>query len=327
MSLIAVYPVVTAPASIGGESPDWTDRWLYYSIYDGTNWGAATQTNLPTPMWASPSAVMWNGVVQIFQQGAFTWSGDVQALPANGELLSSYFNGTFYNQGQVPNVGMSVSPSAVPYGYELYVFHQGGYENGQLFYSVYIPGSGWQADTQLPNVGMSESPSAVQYGDDLYVFHQGGYQNGQLFYSVYIPGSGWQADTQVPNVGMSESPSAVVYEGKLYVFHQGGYQKGELWYSVYDGTNWYADTQVPNVGMSGSPSAVVWNGRLYVFHQQSGQPGDNESGWGPLGETNGDGGWVNEPLWFSNFDGTGWSNDTQVPQVGLCGSPSMVVTA
>jgi len=279
MSLIAVYPVVTAPASIGGESPDWTDRWLYYSIYDGTNWGAATQTNLPTPMWASPSAVMWNGVVQIFQQGAFTWSGDVQALPANGELLSSYFNGTFYNQGQVPNVGMSVSPSAVPYGYELYVFHQGGYENGQLFYSVYIPGSGWQADTQLPNVGMSESPSAV------------------------------------------------VYEGKLYVFHQGGYQNGELWYSVYDGTNWYADTQVPNVGMSGSPSAVVWNGRLYVFHQQSGQPGDNESGWGPLGETNGDGGWVNEPLWFSNFDGTGWSNDTQVPQVGLCGSPSMVVTA
>ena len=55
--------------------------------------------------------------------------------------------------------------------------------------------------------------------------------------------------------------------------------------------------------MSESPSAVVYNGKLYVFHQG---PGDGH-------------------LWYSVFDGTSWSTDSQIQPLGMSGSPSAVV--
>jgi hypothetical protein len=55
--------------------------------------------------------------------------------------------------------------------------------------------------------------------------------------------------------------------------------------------------------MSAAPSAVYYNGKLYVFHQ---------------GESN-DG-----QLWYTTFDGTTWSGDTKVPNVGMSAAPSAV---
>ena len=56
--------------------------------------------------------------------------------------------------------------------------------------------------------------------------------------------------------------------------------------------------------MSGSPSAVVYKGNLlYVFHQGS--------------QNNGQ-------LWYSVYNGTSWSGDTHVPNVGISDSPSAV---
>ena len=253
----------------------------------------------------SPAAILWNNDLHIFHQGT---SGDL-INPGNGQLWFSYSDGTnWHPDTQVPNVGMSESPSPVVYNGNLYVFHQGGYENGQLFYSVYVPGQGWQPDTQLPNVGMSGSPSAVSWpgadGQDLYVFHQGGNQNGELWYSAYLNGQGWQADTQLPNVGMSKSPSAIVYNGNLYVFHQGGYENGQLFYSVYvPGQGWQPDTQVPGVQMSpqGSPATVLWNNDLHVFYPAP-DPADNIQGIG-----------------YSYFDGTNW-------YAGNAGNDSNVIT-
>jgi hypothetical protein len=60
---------------------------------------------------------------------------------------------------QVPNAGMSESPSALFFNDRLYVFHQGFGDNGQLWYSSF-DGQTWAGDQQVPNVGMSESPSA-----------------------------------------------------------------------------------------------------------------------------------------------------------------------
>ncbi len=232
----------------------------------------------------------------------------------NGQLLYSAYSDASQSWGsntQLPNVGISASPSAVVWNGNLCVFHQGGYDNGisnglpngELWYSASLAGSGWQPDTQVQNVGMSESPSAVVYGADLYVFHQGGYQNGELWYSAYPNGEEWQPDTQLPNVGMSASPSAVVYGNKLYVFHQGGYQNGQLFYSVYDGTNWQPDTQVQNVGMSNSPAAVAYEGNLYVFHM---------------------GGYQDGQLFYSVFDGTNWQPDTQVDTQFVEGGPDAI---
>jgi hypothetical protein len=203
----------------------------------------------------------------------------------------------------------------------LYVFHQGERENGQLWYSVF-DGTNWSGDNYLPNIGISQSPSAVAWAGGITVFHQGANENGQLWYTYSPDGTHWGGDTYVPNVGLSGSPSAVVYEGKLYVFHQGEKDSADLWYSVFDGTNWSGDRPVPNVGIAesprtpGSPSAVLWKGGISVFHQGLGLkvPGNVLP---PTGDEN---------LWYTySPDGTSWGGDTQVLNVKMDTSPSAVV--
>jgi chitinase len=212
----------------------------------------------------------------------------------------SWANGI--SQALAPMVGPGPVPPVPEMG-NLYVFHQGSGENGQLWYSVF-DGSNWAADTQISNVDISGSPSAAVFSSGtMSVFHQGYGDSGQLWYS-YFDGTNWETDTQVPNLGMSESPSAVFYNGLLYVFHQGSGGNGQLWYSVFDGANWSDDTLVPNLGMSGSPSAVAWAGGITVFHQGS---GDGQ-------------------LWYTySPDGTNWSEDTLVQNIGMSESPSAVV--
>jgi len=198
-------------------------------------------------------------------------------------------------------IGQALGASATT---NLYVFHQGEDNDGQLWYSS-NNNINWTADTQVQNVGMSGSPSAVLWADGISVFHQGGENTpGSLWYD-YFDGTKWYGDTLVPNLGMSGSPSAVVYDGLLYVFHQGFGNNGQLWYSSNDGTNWAPDTQVQNLGMSESPSAVLWAGGISVFHRG----GENTPG----------------SLWYDYFDGTNWYGDTLVPNLGISGSPSTVV--
>jgi hypothetical protein len=244
----------------------------------------------------------------------------------------------------------------------LYVFHQGSSNNGQLWYLYskddIFDGTNWDNDTQIQNIGMTDSPSAVVYDGKLYVFHQGSNNNGQLWYTFSSDGilGNWGADTLVPNVGMTGAPSAVVDGSYLIVFHQGYNSNGQLWHVTFDGTNWGQDTQIPNVGMSGSPSTVVYNGNLYVFHQgyaNNGQlwytvaPGGMVGGnWGrdtqvqnvgmtasPSAIVDGNvndllvfhqGSNNNGQLWYSPFNGTNWGKDTQIPNVGMSESPSAV---
>ena len=102
----------------------------------------------------------------------------------------------------------------------LYVFHQGDDNDGQLWYSS-NDGTNWAEDTQVQNLGMSGSPSAVPWaGGNLYCLPPGA-GDGQLWYTYSSDGTNWGGDTLVQNLGMSDSPSAVVYNGILYVFHQG----------------------------------------------------------------------------------------------------------
>jgi hypothetical protein len=205
----------------------------------------------------------------------------------------------------------------------IYVFHQGAYENGQLWYS-YFDGSTWQPDKQVQGVTMSYSPSAVALPSPagaFSVFHQGGGENGQLWYS-YFDGTNWQPDKQVQNVGMSGSPSAVVVPGDgIYVFHQGFEQDGNIWYSHFhfDGSTWDPDKQVPNARIGGqgnfsaSPSAIAFpDGRIAVFYQ--GLSHDPNPFPGSHGGNN--------QLW--HFDGTNGDLNTQVYPAPMTFSPSAV---
>ena len=55
---------------------------------------------------------------------------------------------------------MSESPSAVAWNGDLHVFHQGGYQNGDLLFA-YFDGTNWHPDTLVQNVGMSGAPSGL----------------------------------------------------------------------------------------------------------------------------------------------------------------------
>ena len=79
----------------------------------------------------------------------------------DGQLWYDTFDGeTWAGDQQVPDTGMSESPSAVFYGEQLYLFHQGSGEDGQLWYNTF-DGETWLGERQVPNTGMSAGPSAV----------------------------------------------------------------------------------------------------------------------------------------------------------------------
>ena len=89
----------------------------------------------------------------------------------------------------------------------LYVFHQGQDNDGQLWWSVF-DGNNWSGERQVPNLGLSESPGAVDWKGGITVFHQAASSN-LLMYTFSPDGKQWGGDTSV-NVGMSGSPSCVV---------------------------------------------------------------------------------------------------------------------
>ena len=59
---------------------------LWYSVFDGTNWGQNIVHNVGTS--ASPSAVVYNGVLFIFHQGTNN----------NGQLWYTAFDGTNWGE-------------------------------------------------------------------------------------------------------------------------------------------------------------------------------------------------------------------------------------
>ena len=63
---------------------------------------------------------------------------------------------------------------------ELYVFHQGAWQNNQLWFTAFPSSTGWQVDQQVPNGGIVASPGAAVFHDKLYVFHQATVKSGDL---------------------------------------------------------------------------------------------------------------------------------------------------
>src|SRR5215472_14042142 len=54
----------------------------------------------------------------------------------------------------------------------LYVFHQGSGDNGQLWYFSF-DGTKWYDDRQVEHVGMTDSPSAIPWAGGISVFTRG----------------------------------------------------------------------------------------------------------------------------------------------------------
>lgn len=183
----------------------------------------------------------------------------------------------------------------------LTIAHQGGNDNGQLWY-VQTDTSTSVPDLRIPDAGMSNGPGMALYNGELYIAHGGADRSGQLWYTVFD--GTWSQDKLVPNVAVSSGPALAVYNGRLYCVHQGGRDSGELWYTYFDGTTWAKDKLVPGIALSSRPALAVYEGRLYCAHQ-----GGNNNG----------------ELWYTSFDGTTWANDTRVPGISMSIGPALAV--
>ena len=92
---------------------------------------------------------------------------------------------------------------------EIYVFHQGRGDNGQLWYNVF-DGEAWEGDRKAPNTGLTAGPSAVVYDDEIWVLHQGRGDNGWVWCNIF-DGEAWEGDEALGDTGISQGPGAVVY--------------------------------------------------------------------------------------------------------------------
>lgn len=201
----------------------------------------------------------------------------------------------------VPNTGMSDSPAAVKFNDQVYCFHQGHSNNGQLWFNIY-DGTQWLGDTNVSGISVFGSPAVAVFDGKIYCFYQASETDYKLNYIIY-DGSSWSSPAIVPNT-LSSGAGLVVYNNLLYCFHQGHSNNGSLWFNVFDGSAWAGDVHVANTGISSSPSPIVFDNKIYCFHQ---------------GHSN------NGSLWFNVFDGSTWAGDVHVSNTGMSSRPSAMV--
>jgi len=170
---------------------------LFYMILDQPYyWQIQSEQVIPgysagVIMSCCPSAIVFNNSIYVFYQGPgpdgvpwYTQSG-------------SGGGGTWSASTQVPNTGMSASPSTTvftnPSGQtELYLFHQGGGNNGQLWYNVLDAAGNWAGDKQISSVsGLSGTPCSVVFDGSIYVLYYG--PSSGFWYVSSSNGSAWSA--------------------------------------------------------------------------------------------------------------------------------------
>ena len=268
---------------------------ICYSVFNGTTWAAEVSPPIGG-ISDSPSVVTFTppgsstAQLYVFYQGGGN----------SGGLFYNVFNGSTWTQNtQVPNVGMSSSPSATVFDNQIYVAHQGSGNNEQLWYNAFN-GSTWAGDIQAPGALMTGSPATVVYNDQIYVAYSWP-DNDALGWGPLF-NAGFQGGT-VETVGTASSPSTVAFlpgsgTPLPYVFYL---CNDQLFYNLAKGpNNWGPPTPVPNLGVSGSASVVLFNNQPYVFYEGGGQ------------------------LWYSMFNGSSWTSGT-ISNVTISPSPNAVV--
>lgn len=265
---------------------------LYFVTYDGTNWTGPTKLSslikgVGVADDSSPSAVVANGLLYIFYNGAgndgtyyITYDGSDLKGPM---ALKPYVDGMQFLKGS--------SPTAAAYGRTICLFWVEGGE--QVYYSV-LERNTWTGKTRLkayvPGLGIADntSPSAIEYMADFYLFYNGSGSDG-TFYTV-LTNSGWQKSIgikgQIGDMAFRKktSPSACLSGGsyQLLVFWAGDGGENGIFVTSYDGTGsktWTKQEQVscpnrnPRILDGTSPCAITYNQTPYLFWNGSGKDG------------------------------------------------------
>lgn len=220
-------------------------------------WGAmySITTGIAVASDTSPGTVTFNNQLYCFFQGT-----TADSYNANGTLYFTTYTGESawsspfqITGGQSSGTVMSCSPAPVVFNDNLYVFFQGGGNNGSMAYVQSSDGSNWSSITSVPNTGMSYTPSPVVFNGQLYIFHTASSQKGEIWFNSLSSSGTWAGDTQIESsLGFYNAPSppvAVVYNSALYIFYVG--KDWQLYYIKCTGgspsaDNWGTPIVVPN---------------------------------------------------------------------------------
>ena len=80
----------------------------------------------------------------------------------------------------VPDTGISHSPGAVVFNNQLYCYHQGSGNCGELWFNQFNL-TAWRGDQRVENTGMSAGPAAAEFQGQIFCLHQGTEHDGQMW--------------------------------------------------------------------------------------------------------------------------------------------------
>ncbi|WP_147444615.1 hypothetical protein [Corallococcus sp. CA053C] len=225
-----------------------------------------------------PSAVVFNGELYVFYQGADNDGSLWYTKSSDGS------SGSWSSSTQVPNVGMSTSPATAVFTNpstgqdELYVFHQGGSVDGQLWYNVLDTAGNWAGDKQITSVSMSNVPGATVVNGILYVLYEGGGNDDMFYYVSSSDGSTWSTPLWVKGTALSVAPSLAVLNSQLICMMQGPGTDGQLFYALLAPQSSGGSLSGPYMTgapstLSQSPGLMAYNNLIYCFYQGAGNSG------------------------------------------------------
>jgi BNR repeat-like domain len=291
---------------------------LRYTITsDGVNWSEDKKVE-NVGMSYSPAVTAINNKLYCFHEG----------MQENGELWYITFDGKDWSgDKRVETISTSGPPGLALFDGKLYCIHEGAGEDGNLWVAT-LDIITLSEEKQLPNVGTSGSPALAAFKGKLYCVHEGKGEDGWLWLSTTADGTNWSGDRYLTDknqnkIGTSpphkrrlgqyflHGPHAALVEfnGKLYCIHEGRGKNGKLQFtSTSDGTTWEPDRELSDgtnpIQTSGPPGLAVFNNKLYCIHEGAGEDGS---------------------LWYTTTsDGTSWTKDIQLKNVGTSGPPSLV---
>ncbi len=273
---------------------------IYYSIWNGDQWSdkakIAFSGAIQISWGTSPYAIVFNNLIYVFYSGS-----------DNGNSLVCYSKLDPATQEVSAPVSISFawpysssSPSATVFNNSLYLFWNGGANDGIWYSTISATNSNWTPQVSVaqnavipPRLGMAggSSPAAVTYGDSIYLFYNGDGNDG-TWYVTYNgnTSNSWSAPSQVQpfidglNVAYLSSPAACVTQNgsAISLFWEDSFNTAQIWYSVLDQSgNWSAGYRMicPNdpPGILGNtiPAAMIFSGTLNLFWNGS----ENDGIW------------------------------------------------
>lgn len=88
--------------------------------------------------------------IMLWKEAQGWWGGSSDHLDDEPTWYKSSVDGTSWASDQrAPKVSTSSDPSAVQYNGKVFVIHQGGGNNGELWYDV-LDGGSWARDVKFP---------------------------------------------------------------------------------------------------------------------------------------------------------------------------------